>query len=222
MDVLYAFNAKTEPNLNIKKETGRETIPNGSQQSAATITGSAISIANLLDYVNKYFPDILPEEVLKHYGHTSRPEGKIGESALFQDRLDIADRNRAVILQKKAESLEKELAELERAYGEVIRREYEQNIKPQKRFIILSALLRTEKRTAKKLSPCLNFDIYRKEPKGSFFAAIGGKCVSSVQYHLKLRSVSFFPSAFYDIVAKKQPLPYGGGCAHLPYTLYGI
>lgn len=107
MDVLYAFNAKTEPNLNIKKETGRETIPNGSQQSAATITGSAISIANLLDYVNKYFPDILPEEVLKHYGHTSRPEEKIGDSALFQDRLDIADRNRAVILQKKRKVLRK-------------------------------------------------------------------------------------------------------------------
>ena len=66
------------------------------------------------------------------------------------------------------------------------------------------------------------FGIYRKEPKGSFFAAIGGKCVRSVKYRLRLRSVSFFPSAFYDIVAKKQPLPYGGGCAHLPYTLYGF
>ena len=71
------------------------------------IAGSIINIANLLDYVNKYFPDILPEEVLKHYGHTSRPEEKIGDSALFQDRLDIADRNRAVILQKKRKVLRK-------------------------------------------------------------------------------------------------------------------
>ena len=40
----------------------------------------------MLDYVNQYFPDILPESVLKHHGYESRPEGKIGESALFQDR----------------------------------------------------------------------------------------------------------------------------------------
>lgn len=76
-----------------------------------------------------------------------------------------------------------------------------------------------------KLSPCLNYDILvftEKSRKALFFAAIGGKCVRSVKYRLRLRSVSFFPSAFYDIVAKKQPLPYGGGCAHLPYTLYGF
>ena len=140
MDVLYAINAKKENRLRSMRP-GFQRPVTGSEESVALnepaltekplrIADSAISIANLLDYVNKYFPDILPEEALKHYGHTSRPEGKIGESALFQDRLDIADRNRAVILQKKAESLEKELAELERAYGEVIRREYEQNIKP--------------------------------------------------------------------------------------------
>ncbi len=86
MDVLYAFNAKTEPDLSIKKETGRETIPNGPQQKAATITGSTISIAKLLNYVNIYFPDILPESVLRHYGHDARPAGKLGESALYSDR----------------------------------------------------------------------------------------------------------------------------------------
>ena len=32
-----------------------------------SVTDSTISIAELLDYVNKYFPDILPESVLKHY-----------------------------------------------------------------------------------------------------------------------------------------------------------
>ena len=83
MDVLYAYNAKTEPTLGIKEGTGRETIPNGPQRNAATITGSTISISELLDYVNDYFPDILPEEVLKHYGHESRPEGKLGESVLY-------------------------------------------------------------------------------------------------------------------------------------------
>lgn len=40
----------------------------------------------MLDYVNRYFPDILPESVLKHYGYTARPDGELGESALFQKR----------------------------------------------------------------------------------------------------------------------------------------
>lgn len=54
-------------------------------------TGSTISIDNLLDYVNKYFPDILPEETLKHYGYDARPEGKLGKSALYQDRPGTED-----------------------------------------------------------------------------------------------------------------------------------
>lgn len=41
------------------------------------------SISDLLDYVNKYYPDILPEDVLRHYGFSSRPGGTIGESALY-------------------------------------------------------------------------------------------------------------------------------------------
>ena len=47
-------------------------------------TDSTISIANLLDYVNQYFPDILPEEALKHYGYDSRPDGVLGEDALYK------------------------------------------------------------------------------------------------------------------------------------------
>lgn len=45
----------------------------------------------MLDYVNNYFPDILPESVLKHYGYSSRPEGNIGESALFSRDVDYAE-----------------------------------------------------------------------------------------------------------------------------------
>lgn len=71
IDVLYAVNAKTEPAGSLSPEVS--TPP----------TGSTISISNLLDYVNNYFPDILPESVLKHYGYSCRPEGNIGESALF-------------------------------------------------------------------------------------------------------------------------------------------
>ena len=73
VDVLYSVNAKKEPAALLPKFTG----------APATLTGSTISISNLLDYVNKYYPDILPEDVLRHYGHESRPDGKLGESALF-------------------------------------------------------------------------------------------------------------------------------------------
>lgn len=76
VDVLYAINAKKEPAALLPEITGEP----------ATLTDSSISISNLLDYVNRYFPDILPEDVLKHYGHDERPAGELGESALFQQR----------------------------------------------------------------------------------------------------------------------------------------
>lgn len=76
IDVLYAANAKKEPAALLPKIT----------EESATPTGSKISIAKLLDIVNELYPDILPEEVLKHYGHTERPAGKIGESALYSSR----------------------------------------------------------------------------------------------------------------------------------------
>ena len=85
VDVLYAINAKTEPTGSLS--------PSVPANIADYFTGSSISISKLLDYVNKYFPDILPESVLKHYGHTERPEGKLGESAIFSDRnLDMDNR----------------------------------------------------------------------------------------------------------------------------------
>ena len=79
IDVLYAVNAKTEPAGSLSPEVS--TPP----------TGSTISISNLLDYVNNYFPDILPESVLKHYGYSSRPEGNIGKNALFSHDVDYAE-----------------------------------------------------------------------------------------------------------------------------------
>mgnify|MGYP004693415947 CR=1 FL=1 len=79
VDVLYAVNAKTESAGSLSPEiTG---LP-------ATLTDSAISIRSLLDYVNRYFPDVLPESVLRYYNHDRRPEGKLGESALYQRRDD--------------------------------------------------------------------------------------------------------------------------------------
>lgn len=76
IDVLYAANAKKEPAALLPKIT----------EESVTPTGSKISIAKLLDIVNELYPDILPEEVLKHYGHTERLAGKIGESALYSSR----------------------------------------------------------------------------------------------------------------------------------------
>lgn len=40
----------------------------------------------MLDSVNRNFPDVLPEDVLKHYGYSERPDGKLGESALYSSR----------------------------------------------------------------------------------------------------------------------------------------
>ena len=77
MDVLYAINAKKElAALNAPRSTA---MP-------LSVTNSDISIAQLLDFVNKYFPDILPEPVWRHYGHTERPKGDLGKSALYSDR----------------------------------------------------------------------------------------------------------------------------------------
>lgn len=87
VDVLHSIGAKKEPAALLPEVTG---VP-------ATLTGSAISISSLLDYVNRYFPDVLPESVLKHYGHDARPDGELGANALFQQReLRLSDR--AVLL----------------------------------------------------------------------------------------------------------------------------
>lgn len=84
MDVLYAINAKTEPNLGIKKGNQVGAYPQGSLPNDSFLTDSTISISQLLDFVNKYFPDILPESVLRHYGYDARPDGDLGENVLYQ------------------------------------------------------------------------------------------------------------------------------------------
>lgn len=80
VDVLYAVNAKKEPGALLPDVTGTD--------APAILTDSVISIRSLLDYVNRYFPDVLPESVLRHYNHDRRPEGKLGENALYQRRDD--------------------------------------------------------------------------------------------------------------------------------------
>lgn len=81
IDVLYAVNAK--------KEVAALDEPEFRPINGTALTTSTISISNLLDYVNNYFPDILPESVLKHYDYSSRPEENVGKSALFSRDVNI-------------------------------------------------------------------------------------------------------------------------------------
>lgn len=67
VDVLYSINSKTEPAGSLSPD-----VPT----KVDCLTGSTISISELLDYVNKYYPDILSEDILKHYNYDSRPDGK--------------------------------------------------------------------------------------------------------------------------------------------------
>ena len=118
VDVLYSIGTKKEPAALLPEVTG---VP-------ATLTGSTISISNLLDYVNRYFPDILPESVLKHYGYTERPSGELGESALFQQRGSSDREILAAALESAAQTdwERKMLAEYKDAIGRA--ETYEQRI----------------------------------------------------------------------------------------------
>ena len=71
--VMHAVNAKKEP---------AAFLPAGGQEMSAPLTDSGISIANLLN-VNQYFPDILPESVLRRFGWDSRPKGNLGKTAPY-------------------------------------------------------------------------------------------------------------------------------------------
>lgn len=82
MDVLYSVNTKKE---SAALNAPRLTV------NPLSVTDSKISIAQLLDIARDNFPDILPESVLRHYGFDRRPEGKLGESALYSLKRDSAD-----------------------------------------------------------------------------------------------------------------------------------
>ncbi|MBR3844655.1 MAG: hypothetical protein IKM39_04030, partial [Clostridia bacterium] len=77
MDVLYSINAKKELAANNSPRLTAKPL---------SVTSSTISISDLLQYVNKFFPDVLPEDVLRHFGHNSRPDGELGKHVLFQSR----------------------------------------------------------------------------------------------------------------------------------------
>lgn len=120
IDVLYAVNAKKEP-------TGSPLTRRLSPQVSTPATGSTISISDLLDYVNKYYPDLLPEDVLKHYGYKGRPEGVLGESALYSIKEKPIDYN--AVIEENAELSEmnedlKEMLRLTSAQNEKLKNEF--------------------------------------------------------------------------------------------------
>lgn len=96
MDVLYAINAKKEPAALLPLSAGNPALG----------TDSTVSISRLLDYVNEYFPDILPENVLKHYGYDARPDGDLGEDALYSDRDDGGMSNRELLANALEETVQ--------------------------------------------------------------------------------------------------------------------
>lgn len=95
VDVLYSANVKKEP---------AALLPEVTDETSGTPTGSTISVARLLDFVKAYYPDILPEDVLRHYGYIRRPDGGIGKDVLFSER--------------ETESIYDAVGELQRVQGE--------------------------------------------------------------------------------------------------------
>ncbi|MBE6641923.1 MAG: hypothetical protein E7619_10115 [Ruminococcaceae bacterium] len=74
MDVLYAVNAK--------KESATLNAPRSTTKSLS-VTDSKISVADLLSLVNTHFPEILPADVLRHFGRDARPEGVLAPDILY-------------------------------------------------------------------------------------------------------------------------------------------
>ena len=76
-DTLYSMNTKKEP---------AGLIDPAVTEKSATHPGSTITIHDILQFVNKYFPDILSMDVLNHLGQTTRLAGELGENARYSLR----------------------------------------------------------------------------------------------------------------------------------------
>ena len=74
IDTLYAIDTKIE--------SAALNAP-GNPDNPFPVTNSKISIAKLLEYVNRYFPDILPTDVLMHFGREARPNSSVSNSAVY-------------------------------------------------------------------------------------------------------------------------------------------
>lgn len=108
MDVLYAMSAKKEPAALLPQVYGQKSAPG---------TDSTISIRELLDYVNEYFPDVLPQNVLEHYGRAQRPETELGRGMKYQERDTVSAE--IATLQRDLRQMRAELKRLKGSEGQV-------------------------------------------------------------------------------------------------------
>ena len=108
MDVLYAMSAKKEPAALLPRVYGKNSAPG---------TDSTISIRELLDYVNEYFPDVLPQNVLEHYGRAQRPETELGRGMKYQERDTVSQE--IATLQRDLRQMRAELKRLKGSEGQV-------------------------------------------------------------------------------------------------------
>lgn len=100
----------------IKKDSRSSTRETAKHEMPADTAISDINIAELLEIVNNTHRSLLSSDVLEHLGVERPKDGHFYERALFQERLDTADRNRLTVLENQNQRLEKELADLEKAY----------------------------------------------------------------------------------------------------------
>ncbi len=77
IDVLHSLNAKKE-----SARLNDADVPDLSDY----LTDSNISIAHLLDLVNKNYPDILPMDVLQHYGKSERSDGAFSGQVKYSQK----------------------------------------------------------------------------------------------------------------------------------------
>ena len=127
--------------LNAKKESARLNDAGVPTEAVRHLTDSTISVSQLLDFVNRYFPDILPEDVLRHYGHAQRPKGTFSDSARYSKEPDAKTSPRRV----KTPISDEARAQIEERAQKICDR-YEAQIEENARY--------QDKTAARKSRPC--------------------------------------------------------------------
>ena len=89
IDVLHAIDTRKRPAALEGPQIADEPL---------LVTGHDISIADFLDYVNYYFPDVLPMNVLQHYGYSERPQSDLQG---LRYSLDTAEVSKEQVAQTK-------------------------------------------------------------------------------------------------------------------------
>ena len=84
MDILYATYTKNTPKKgNNDEESAALNEPRLAKNLLPITDSSTITIPTLLELVNIHYPDIMPEDVWKHFVHEARPIGILGGTALY-------------------------------------------------------------------------------------------------------------------------------------------